>query len=770
MAGRTLRGPANRAIQVKNFGQWKRIFGAADPANPVVGNSVQAFFAEGGRVLYFCRIVGSSGGSNTAASLVLNAQSASAIGQLASAPNAFPAALKDGDTFVGKVNGGANLTVTINAKQASVTGAGATYAAVAAASHLDLVIGGVAQVITFDGTENTQAKYLAAINAVIVGGAAVDAAGQLKIRTDKAGSGASGSVAAATSATVLTSLGLAAGAFTSGGASNVVDSLAVTETELAGLFNATFAGSVTTPDTANHAVTWASSTTGTGSVQLTSGLGVAKISGFDTAVHTANGASVVPVLTATASGPGVDSNRYSVLATAQDTVIASSIPAPISAGTITSLDGLSASIISRIAVGDTLRLQDGASLARGVVSEIRGGTKVVFTAPVTTPALAAATTKIYVETFSLTIFDDGVPARPSMSGLRMSALAGKNYVINQTNTGADDVLVAFSDIGAAFNGGDLRPVVANTSVGDSLTGGTEATVFVDADYVGTKEAKTGIYSMNTVRDVRLAAIPGVYGFTTAGSIKKALRNYCEDRTTVEAVLSSPPGYTPAQTRTFKAEIVGASSFTRWFHQHVIATDVTTGLQNTFPIDGWAMGRFVKTLADAGLKQAPAGDIYGRFSTVDGLSEYLPDIEDDDRDDLYDAYINPVDKLEDGGFVICGSRTGEPGTWGQMHVRQTYIYIRESLRIGLRFALFLVNDASGRARVKRSVDSFYRAMWKRGDLTGASEEEAFQTQVDENNNGNEVVSANIMQVDSNVSVPNTTENINVSVAPAVAKAA
>jgi hypothetical protein len=226
-------------------------------------------------------------------------------GELSSDPDAFPVALAVGDTFIGEVDGGAPATATIAATRATKLGSGATYAAVTASHTLVVLIGGITgnQTITFAGTENTQALFHAKINENLLGGRVVNASGQTRFETDRFGSGASGSIISG-DADVLASLGLSTGAFANAGPNNVANTEAVTAAELVAIFEAAFAGS-TSVDNGDDSMTWRSDTTGdSSSVQLTSGTGVSKIDGFDTALH--SGATGGGTMTKTGTGPDID--------------------------------------------------------------------------------------------------------------------------------------------------------------------------------------------------------------------------------------------------------------------------------------------------------------------------------------------------------------------------------------------------------------------------------------------------------------------------------
>lgn len=106
----------------------------------------------------------------------------------------------------------------IQASPATVVGAGATYAAVVAGHTLKIARPedtAAPLTVTFDGTEATQAAFLAKINAQIGQWiTAANAGGQVRLTTTQRGSIITGTVIdLASDADVLASLGLVAGAF-----------------------------------------------------------------------------------------------------------------------------------------------------------------------------------------------------------------------------------------------------------------------------------------------------------------------------------------------------------------------------------------------------------------------------------------------------------------------------------------------------------------------------------------------------------------------------
>ena len=68
----------------------------------------------------------------------------------------------------------------------------------------------------------------------------------------------------------------------------------------------------------------------------------------------------------------------------------------------------------------------------------------------------------------------------------------------------------------------------------------------------------------------------------------------------------------------------------------------------------------------------------------------------------------------------------------------------------------------RSRVKRAVDAFLEAEWRKGTLTGDTIDEAFNTICDESNNPPIVVKNQQMFLDTAVNIPQTTENLVINI--------
>lgn len=213
-----------------------------------------------------------------------------AVGTAATAGRAtgstsFPVRLANGDTIVVSRNGAGNATATFAGFARRLLGVGGTLAAVTAGHALVLVVNGVQRAVNFAGTENSAALYAAAIN-VIPGVFTDTSGGQVRITTDRQGTGASLTVHATTDADVLAALGITSGqSGTPLGSSNVADIEAVTAAEFATIVQTAIVGTAAGADHDGHPYI-ESTTTGTSStIQVQASSSADDEFGFDNNSH-----------------------------------------------------------------------------------------------------------------------------------------------------------------------------------------------------------------------------------------------------------------------------------------------------------------------------------------------------------------------------------------------------------------------------------------------------------------------------------------------------
>jgi phage tail sheath protein FI len=141
--------------------------------------------------------------------------------------------------------------------------------------------------------------------------------------------------------------------------------------------------------------------------------------------------------------------------------------------------------------------------------------------------------------------------------------------------------------------------------------------------------------------------------------------------------------------------------------------------------------------------APTGHIAGIYARVDGLRgvhkapaneqilsalsvEHL--LTDADQDVLNNDGVNAI-RLFAQGPVVFGARTVKVNDAADkrflyLNIRRLVTYIEQSLKVGLRFAVFEPNNLALRQTISRSVRGFLDGVWRDGALFGATPDEAY----------------------------------------------
>lgn len=201
------------------------------------------------------------------------------------ASNLDPYALSPGQTLTVVIDGGAPQTVTFNAARATRSGVAGTFPTLFAGGEtLTLKIdGGSLQTVTFAAGDQSEAQVISKINALIIGAFADDNAGQVRINSDKQGTG---SIVEIVGGTGRATIGLAVGV--TSGTGNVANISATTSLEVANQLTAQLTGGIGGRTAAFFPYAQTSTSGATGSVNVTGGTAAATI-GFVAGVH--NGAT-----------------------------------------------------------------------------------------------------------------------------------------------------------------------------------------------------------------------------------------------------------------------------------------------------------------------------------------------------------------------------------------------------------------------------------------------------------------------------------------------
>jgi phage tail sheath protein FI len=476
-------------------------------------------------------------------------------------------------------------------------------------------------------------------------------------------------------------------------------------------------------------------------------------------------AGTVPGLTVTVAAG--DSANFRV----GDIVTREAAPEPpASRATITKIDTttdtltLSAAIPS-LATGDTLRiasilptqttfrLASPAGIFPGTVADLKGmdDTKAAISEPVlvlsvdgagfVTLASAPARTKtdsmstaagfttptLVSREFRLIVNVPGKAAQ-QFDNLSMSP-QHPNYVFFAVSS-PDFSIVAPAVPPVAPVPQNLIPAVA--SVPEAVTGSDD-----NPGAVGLNEYQHALDALKNIQDVNIVTIPDAASNPSAVAIQTALVNHCQATTdrfaVVDSQLGAPlsgAGSVAAQVGTIPSQKGYAALYYPWLTIKDPTASGATLRTMLVPPSGAIAGVYARTDNERGVHKAPANtDVRG----VLGLEKVLSDAQQGPLNLL------GIDVLRifpgTSQVTVWGARTVDMAEtdWMYVNVRRLMIYIEQSIKEGLRWAVFEPNGLPLWQRVKRTLNEFLTRVWQSGALFGATADKAFYVRVDEGNN-------------------------------------
>jgi phage tail sheath protein FI len=220
--------------------------------------------------------------------------------------------------------------------------------------------------------------------------------------------------------------------------------------------------------------------------------------------------------------------------------------------------------------------------------------------------------------------------------------------------------------------------------------------------------------LEVYNDISIVAVPGKNDSTTYS----ALKDHVEKMLDRFAILD-PPTLTATPSSLTKPQ---NSEYTAIYYPRVTVSKQLRDDPASEPASpsGHIAGVYARVDANRGVFKAPANET---LLGVLGVEQLLSD----DQQNQMNAPTKQVNALRvfSGNVVVFGARTTSDDTlWLYINVRRLVIYIEQSLKVGLRWAIFEPNNLTLQKQIARSAHGFLDGVWRDGALFGATAEEAY----------------------------------------------
>ncbi len=219
-------------------------------------------------------------------------------------------------------------------------------------------------------------------------------------------------------------------------------------------------------------------------------------------------------------------------------------------------------------------------------------------------------------------------------------------------------------------------------------------------------------------NVSIVCCPDERNFPNAAGIMAA---YCEKHKDRMCILQSPQPVVPDSSHQVPVHSSNAAYYYPWLT--VTGLDGVTAV--TIPPGGHIAGMYARTDSTMGVWKAPAG------VPIIGVKSLSTNINTTESDVLTSSGINVVRSFPNQGVLVWSARTtSEDPEWRYVNVRRLLIFIEQSLRQGLQWAVLEPNGPALWENIRAASENFVSALWRSGALMGHKPEEAYFVRCDQ----------------------------------------
>lgn len=255
--------------------------------------------------------------------------------------------------------------------------------------------------------------------------------------------------------------------------------------------------------------------------------------------------------------------------------------------------------------------------------------------------------------------------------------------------------------------------------------------------------------LEQVKGISLLSVPDTVTATDAGgrpslalqgALVKAGQTFCSNQRSLFYVIDPPFGLSVQDIVSFRSgqgqapdgnptalDSDDGALYYPWLYIGHPATAVNVPI----PPSGPVLGRYAYTDSNVGVFKSPAGVNDGLLASAVLLDLAVSDAA---QNVLTPEGVNVLRDFGHYGNVIWGARTlSRNAEWTYVSVRRLFIYVEQSLRQSLQWAVFEASDQRLWSSITRDVTAFLTSLWQQGALYGATPQEAFFVTCDASNN-------------------------------------
>lgn len=301
---------------------------------------------------------------------------------------------------------------------------------------------------------------------------------------------------------------------------------------------------------------------------------------------------------------------------------------------------------------------------------------------------------------------------PTYPGLSMETLHPRYYA-NVINSDAAGLLLAHP----------LDPPTGPPSAATVTLGGAQSH---DATAIKSRSSdyERALALLEPIRDINIV----VAADRTDLAVQKAVLDHCSRLHDRFAIFDAGKATAVQDIEVQREGLENDKGFGALYYPWIEVTSAKTGRRTLVPPGGYVAGIYARTDLNRGVFKAPAGN----ECVVNGALGVETMLSDTDQGFINLKGVNVIRVFQRGGApIVWGARTTTKNTnWQYVNIRRLFLFLEESIQVGIRGSVFEPNNLELWQKLKRTISAFLAQQWRDGALFGATEKDAFYVRIDE----------------------------------------
>ncbi len=259
-----------------------------------------------------------------------------------------------------------------------------------------------------------------------------------------------------------------------------------------------------------------------------------------------------------------------------------------------------------------------------------------------------------------------------------------------------------------------------------LTGGSDGSSPIVADYIGEMNDQLGSYGLAALEDIdeiSMVVCPAAAADPAAhlGTVI-AMQQHCTKMRYRIGIIEAGPGSSVADVQAFRAQL--SDTRLALYYPWVKAASPDGVGDVILPPSGFMAGLYADTDVQRGVHKAPANEV---IQGATGLELYVNTFQ---QEVLNPLGINCLRFFANRGYRVWGGRTlSDDPDWRYVNVRRYFMFLEHSIDDSTSWVVFEPNGEALWANVQATVSDFLYSEWRNGHLLGSKPESAYFVRCD-----------------------------------------